>query len=105
MLEGAAVFWTFCIFIAFIFIIGIYCILATFNLIRALIGMEILIKAVTLLIVVAGYVSGQTALTQSFVITLIVIEVVVIAVATGVVIGLHNHNRSLDIRKLRNLKG
>jgi len=77
----------------------------TWNLIRALIGIELLIKAVTLLIIGVGYVSHHVALAQAIVITLIVIEVVFIVVATGVVVGLHKHNGSLDIRRVRNLKG
>jgi len=88
-----------------LFVMGFYCIFFTFNLVRALIGVELLIKAVTLLIITAGYVTGHMALAQAIVITLIVVEVVFIVVATGVVIGLRRHNGSLDTRKLRNLKG
>jgi multisubunit Na+/H+ antiporter MnhC subunit len=97
--------WPFGIFTAMLFIIGIYCIVATYNLIRALIGLEILIKAVTLLLILAGYVTGHTALTQALVITLIVVEVVMITVAVGVVLGIHAHNKTLDTRNIRNLKG
>ena len=86
-------------------VMGFYCIFFTFNLVRALIGVELLIKAVTLLIITAGYVTGRMSLAQAIVITLIVVEVVFIVVATGVVIGLHKHNGTLDTRKLRNLKG
>jgi len=88
-----------------LFVMGFYCIFFTFNLVRALIGVELLIKAVTLLIITAGYVTGRMSLAQAIVITLIVVEVVFIVVATGVVIGLHRHNGTLDTRKLRNLKG
>jgi multisubunit Na+/H+ antiporter MnhC subunit len=88
-----------------LFVIGIYCVLATFNLIRALIGLEILIKAVTLLIIAVGYITAHEALAQSLVITLIVIEVVVITISVGVVVGIHGYNKSLDVRKIRNLKG
>lgn len=84
---------------------GFYCIMVTRNLIRILIGLEILTKAVTLLIIVAGYVTGRIALAQSLAITLIVIEVVVIAIAAGVVLNVHRNSASLDIRKLENLKG
>ena len=103
--ESLQVFLPFGIVIAMLFIIGLYCVLATFNLIRALIGLELLIKAVTLLIVVVGFIGGHIALIQALVITLIVIEVVVMTVAMGVVLGLHSHNSSLDIRKLKNLRG
>lgn len=91
-------------FIVLLCIIGLYCILATFNMIRVLIGVELLMKAVTLLFVVVGYITGHSALIQSMVITLIVIEVVVIAIAVGIVLGIHGHNKTLDTRNLRNLK-
>ena len=103
--EALRLFWSFWPFVIMLSVIGVYCILMTYNLIRTLIGLEILIKAVTLLIAVVGYVSGHTALAQALIISLIVIEVVVVAVAVGVVLGLHQHNDSLDVRKLRNLKG
>jgi len=103
--QALTLFWPFCLFIVVLFIIGFYCLLVTFNLIRALIGLELLIKAVTLLLVLVGYVTRHEALIQSLVITLIVMEVVIIAVAAGIVLGLHQHNKSLDVRQLRNLKG
>jgi len=98
-------FWPFSIFIIVLFVIGLYCMLATFNLIRALVGLELIVKAVTLLLVLAGYINGHTALTQALVITLIVVEVVLIAVAVGVVIAIYAHNNSLDARQIRRLKG
>jgi NADH:ubiquinone oxidoreductase subunit K len=98
-------FWQLGIFVILLFVMGLYCLCMTFNLIRALIGVELLIKAATLLIIAVGYVSDHKALTQSLVITLIVVEVVFITVATGVVMGLHKHNDSLDVRKTRNLRG
>ena len=100
-----SLFWPACLFIVILFIIGFYCLLVTFNLIRALIGLELLIKAVTLLLVLVGYVTGHEALAQSLVITLIVMEVVIIAVAAGIILGLHRHNKGLDVRHLRSLKG
>lgn len=103
--DALSLFWPSSIFIIAIFIIGLYCILATYNLIRALIGLELIIKAVTLLIILAGYISGQAALAQALVITLIVVEVVLIAVAVGVVLGIYGHNNSLDAREIRKLKG
>ena len=93
------------LFIVLLFIIGLYCVLVTRNFIRVLIGLEILTKAVTLLIILAGYVSGHVALAQSLAITLIIIEVVVIVVAAGVIIAVYKQNKSLDVTLLRNMKG
>ena len=98
-------FWPFAIFVILLGLIGIYALILTRNLIRALIALELLIKAVTLLIIVAGYITGREALAQSLVITVIVIEVVMIAVGVGIVLGIRAHTDSLDIRNVRNWKG
>jgi NADH:ubiquinone oxidoreductase subunit K len=103
--DVAQLFGYFIIFILLLFVIGIYCILVSFNLIRALIGLEILIKAATLLIILAGYLCGRTALAQSIVITLIVIEIVFMVVAIGIVLWAFRHNKTIDPRALSNLKG
>jgi len=103
--HAIMLFWPLLVCAALLFVIGFYCLLFTYNLIRALIGLELLIKGATLLLVASGYINGRSAFSQAFVITLIVIEVVVIAIASGVVIGLHEHNKSLDTRQLRNLRG
>ena len=98
-------FWMFSIGAILVFIIGIYCILVTANLIRALIGLELLTKAVTLFLILAGYVTGRTGLAQALAVTLIVIEVVVIAVAIGVILCVFRHNKTIDATLLRNIKG
>ncbi|MCX5701127.1 MAG: NADH-quinone oxidoreductase subunit K [Candidatus Omnitrophica bacterium] len=103
--ESLQLLWPFLVFVLMLLVIGIYCLFATLNLIRALIGVEILIKAVTLLLIVVGYITDHVALTQALVITLIVIEAVVMAVSVGVVLGIHTHKNSLDIRNIRNMKG
>jgi multisubunit Na+/H+ antiporter MnhC subunit len=93
------------IFVSLLLITGIYCVLVSFNLIRVIIGFEILVKAATLLIISAGYVSGKSALAQAMVITLIVIEIVVMVVAGGVALWAFRHNENIDPRDLGNLKG
>jgi len=104
-MDVMQLFWITGLFVLLLGVVGAYCVLMTRNLVRALIGLEILVKAVTLLLVVAGYVSGHEALAQSLVITLIVIEVVVMTVAVGVVFGIRGNTGSLDTRHIRNLKG
>jgi len=91
--------------IIMLFIAGLYCILVTRNLMRVLIGLELLTKAVTLLLIVAGYITGRGALAQAIVITLIEIEVVVIAVMAGVILSIYRHTGSLDAENIKSLKG
>ena len=99
------IFWTYSVYIVVIFVIGLYCILVTLNLVRALVGIEILMKAVTLLLVIAGVTSGRSSLAQSLIITLIVIETVFIAIAMGVVLSVHRNIGSLETKNLTKLKG
>jgi len=103
--ESWQLFLRFDYFIILLFITGLYCVIVTKNLMRALIGLEILTKAVTLLLIVAGYATGRVAQAQGYVITLVVIEVVVIAIAAGVVLSVFNRTGSIDAKNLRNLKG
>ncbi len=90
----------FIVSVVLIFAIGIYSLLVTHNLMRILISIEILTKAVTLLLIVAGYVSKNMAMAEAYVITVIIIEVVLMAVATGLVLGLFRANGTLDTRKM-----
>lgn len=94
--------WTYGIFVILLFIIGLYCVLITYNLIRALIGVEILIKGVTLLIIVVGHIDKHLALAQEMIITLIVIEAVIMVVAMGIILKVHSHYKTLDSRNMRN---
>lgn len=103
--EMSQIFWFYGAGIFLVFIAGLYCLLATHNLIRAVIGIELMIKAVTLFIILAGYITGRTGLAQAFAITLIVIEVVIMVVAMGVIINVYKHNKTLDVRTIRNMKG
>jgi multisubunit Na+/H+ antiporter MnhC subunit len=103
--EAAPLFAVFVTGVGLVLITGLYCVLTTRNLIRTLIGLEIATKAVMLLLLTCGAAAGRLALAQSLVITCIVLEVVVIAVATGIVLGFHHHTHSLDTAGLRNLKG
>lgn len=85
--------------------IGAYSLIVTRNLMRILLSVEILMKGATLLLIGAGYVTGDMATAQAFVITVIVIEVVLLVVATGIVLGVYKANGTLNTRELNNLKG
>ena len=88
-----------------LFTAGLYCAFFSHNLIRILIGLELLTKSVTLLLALAGAVTGRMAVAEAFIITLIVLEVVAIAVAAGLVVGLFRHHGSVQVSALDELKG
>lgn len=84
---------------------GFYCMWVTHNLIRILIGVELMTKGVTLILAAAGYLTGNTGTSQAFIITLIVMEVVILVAASGVVIGHFKKCGNLDARQMNKLKG
>ncbi|HOU96603.1 MAG TPA: NADH-quinone oxidoreductase subunit K [Bacteroidales bacterium] len=92
------------IVVVLLFITGFYCLITTRNLIRILLALEILTKGVTLILILVGNMTGQIATAQSMVITLIIIEVVILAVAAGIIVNIVRHTGSLDIRKIFNKK-
>lgn len=95
----------FIISIVLLFVIGFYSLLVTRNLIRILISVEILTKGVTLLMVVAGYLTNKMAQAEAYIITIIIIEVVLLAIATGISLGVYRANDDLNTKNLNNLKG
>ncbi len=91
--------------VAILFCIGLYTMIVAKNLLRILIGFEIIGKGVSLALITAGSVNGKIAFSQALAITVIVIEVVFIAIALAIVMITQKNKQSLDIRKLTNLKG
>lgn len=85
--------------------VAAYGLIVTRNLMRILLSLEIMTKAATLLIVCAGYVTGQIAMAQSYAITIIVMEVMMLVVSVGIVFGVYRQNGHLNTDELNNLKG
>ena len=92
-------------FAALLIGIGLYCLLTMKNLVKLLIGSEIIAKGVTLALIASGYARNNLLMAQSLAITIIVVEVAVIATALAIVININRHTKSLDVRKLTKLKG
>jgi NADH:ubiquinone oxidoreductase subunit K len=95
----------FAITVVLLFTIGIYSLIVTKNLMRILISVEILTKGVSLLMIGVGYLTDNLATAQAYIITVIIIEVVLLVIATGIVLGIYRNNESLNTRNINNLKG
>ncbi|OGS20114.1 MAG: hypothetical protein A2252_11225 [Elusimicrobia bacterium RIFOXYA2_FULL_39_19] len=91
--------------VAVLVFIGLYCLMTMKNLIKLLIGAEIVAKGVSLALITAGVEKNNIMLAQSLAITFIVVEVALVAVALAIVIGIYKRKKSLDIRNLNNLRG
>lgn len=92
---------------AFLYALGIYCMITKRNLIKLTIGIEILLSAANLNLMVfsafriPGFVDP---LPQALVILSIIIGAAVAAVALSLVINIYRHYGTLDVRKMRKLK-
>jgi len=93
------------VFAAGLFFLGLYCLLTMRNLIKLFIGIEVIGKGVSLVLLATGWARQSLLLAQSLVVTYIVIEVSLVATALAVIINLFRTNESLDIRKLTRLRG
>lgn len=91
-------------FVALLAFLGLYCLLVSRNLLRLLIGIEILSKACILALISCGGAIGKMNTAQSLAITMIVVEVVVVAVALGLIMRAYGATGSIDIWKLDKLK-
>jgi multisubunit Na+/H+ antiporter MnhC subunit len=92
-------------FVALLVGVGLYCLLTMKNTVKLLIGVEIIAKGVTLALVAGGYARENLMVAQSLAITVIVVDVAVIATALALIININRHTKSLDVRKLTKLKG
>jgi multisubunit Na+/H+ antiporter MnhC subunit len=80
-----------------LFAIGLGALVAKPHLIHVIIGLELLGKGASLVLITAGYAAGDTALAQATVFTLIAIEAVVAAVALALVVRLKRVYGTMDI--------
>lgn len=86
-------------------LIGLYILLVSKNMLRMLIGFEVMSKGVTLAIITAGSVNGRIIFSQALAITVIVVEVIFVAIALAVIMLIHRKKQSLNVRNLNDLKG
>lgn len=85
--------------------IGLYGLMASRNLIKIVIALQILVKSALLGLVLAGQVSGQVNLGQSLAITVIVADTIVAVIGMALAIQIRRQMDTLDVRELSRLKG
>lgn len=96
--------------------IGIYIVIAKRNLIKIIIGLDIMDTGVNLLLISVGYVKGATApienvpgpyvdpVPQALVLTAIVIGVSVMALALSIAIGIYKNTGTMELDELLEVK-
>lgn len=98
--DGAAVVL---IVAAALFATGLFALIARCNLIKMVMGLELLGKSVSLIFILGGYLAGDTGVSQAVVFTLITIEAVVAGLALALVILARHVWKTFDIAAISTL--
>ena len=88
-----------------LFLVGLFCLLTRRNVIKQVIGLKIMLQGVTLSLVHSGYVLGDMRLAETMVISALVVETIIIAVALALIVNLFRHYPSGDIDDMNRLRG
>ncbi len=88
-----------------LFVIGLLGLLTQRQLIKQIIGLKIMLQGVTLGLIHAGRLSGDLDFAQSMVISALIVESVVIAVALALLVNIYRHYPSGDVDDLNRLRG
>ncbi len=88
-----------------LFLIGLSCLLTRRNVIKQVIGLKIMLQGVTLGLIHAGRIVGDPHLAQTMVISALIIETVVVAIAISLIVNIFRHYPSGDIDQLIKLQG
>jgi NADH-quinone oxidoreductase subunit K len=85
--------------------VGFYGLLITRNLIKVVMVLQILVKAVLLAFVLAGQLSGNVGLGQSIAATVIVADTIVAVVGLALAVQVRRRFGTLDVPKISTLRG
>lgn len=85
--------------------VGFYGLLITRNLIKIVMVLQILIKAVILALILAGKLSGNLGLGQSTAATVIVADTIVAVVGLALAVQVRRRFGTLDVPKISTLRG
>lgn len=84
--------------------IGLYALLASRNLIKVIIALQIMTKSAILALVVAGDAVGRVNLAQSIALTVIVVDTIVAVLALALVVQIKRRTGRLDAAELARLR-
>ncbi len=88
-----------------LFLIGLGGLLIQRSAIKQVVGLKIMLQGVTLGLIQAGRMSGDLRFAQSMVISALIVEAVVIAVALALIVNVFRHYPSGDVDHLNRLQG
>jgi NADH-quinone oxidoreductase subunit K len=90
--------------VLFLLGVGFYALLMVRNLIKVMVGLQLLGKGAVLALVLAGYLRGQVNLAQSMALTVIVADTIVAVVGLALAVQVRRHFGTLDLKALTTLR-
>ncbi|MBN1812652.1 MAG: NADH-quinone oxidoreductase subunit K [Anaerolineae bacterium] len=88
-----------------LFLIGLLCLLTRRSVIKQVIGLKIMLQGVTLSLIHAGHQRGDVRFAETMVISALVVETIVIAIALALIVNIFRRDPTGDIDRLDRLKG
>lgn len=88
-----------------LFLLGLGCLITQREAIKQVIGLKIMLQGVTLGLIYQGSVSDDLHTAQAMVVSALVVETVLIAVALTLIINVYRHYPSGDVDELDRLHG
>ncbi len=85
--------------------IGLYGLMASRNLIKVVVALQILVKGALLGLIAGGNANGQLGLSQSMALTVIVADTIVAVMGIALGVQIRRRTGSLDARDLSRLRG
>jgi len=85
--------------------VGFYALLASRNLIKVVIGLQLLVKGAVLALVLAGTANGQLQVAQSLAVTVIVADTIVAVIGMALAVQVRRRTGSMDVKRLSTLRG
>jgi NADH:ubiquinone oxidoreductase subunit K len=84
--------------------VGIYCLLATRNMIRVIIGLQLIVKGVAMAFILGGNMTSNISLGQTMALTVIVADTIVAVIGLAFAVQVRHRMGTLDIKELSTLK-
>jgi NADH:ubiquinone oxidoreductase subunit K len=85
--------------------VGFYALLANRNLIKLVIGLQLLVKGAVLALMLAGTSNGQLQIAQSLAVTVIVADTIVAVIGMALAVQVRRRTGSMDVKRLSTLRG
>lgn len=84
--------------------VGLYGVLISRNLIKVVVGLQLLVKGAMIALVLAGRLNGQLHIAASLALTVIVVDTIIAVVGLALAVQIRRTTGTLDVKSLSEMK-